>query len=349
MKELVSVIVPVYKVPLEYLRECFDSLIAQTLRESEFIVVSDGAPEEECSICEEYTKKDSRFKFFRQDHAGVSASRNFGINHAKGEYITFVDADDWIEKETCSEAYKYAKENHSDIVFWDLFFIKDHKKIGETFFSKQNIDTLDNLNINRFKQNIIHASAKKDLVSVLPSCKIIRRELVNQRHVRFDDSICYGEDRIFNYSLTSIPLKISYLCKRMYFYRIHNSSATHKFQPNYLINAVKYISRLEHLSSNKFNTALGNEFYEAYSISWSQCYMHSQNANSFSRRMQDLTEIINANYSQKYLSYATYSNLSVVSILEMFCLKHNINVVIWIHGLTKAFVNTINSFLSKYI
>ena len=79
----VSVIVPVYKVPLKYLRACLDSLTAQTLQECEFIVVSDGAPEAECAICAEYAGKDSRLKFFRREHAGVSATRNYGIEKAQ--------------------------------------------------------------------------------------------------------------------------------------------------------------------------------------------------------------------------------------------------------------------------
>ena len=115
----VSVIVPVYKVPLEYLRACLDSLTAQTMQECEFIIVSDGAPEAECSICDEFATKDSRFKFFKQEHAGVSAARNFGIEQAQGEYIIFVDADDWIKSETCEITYTFAKDNNSDIVLFD--------------------------------------------------------------------------------------------------------------------------------------------------------------------------------------------------------------------------------------
>ena len=93
----VSVVIPVYRTPLEYLRACLDSLVAQTMQECEFIVVSDGAPEAECSICEEYAARDCRIKFFRREHAGVSATRNYGMAQALGKYISFVDSDDWID------------------------------------------------------------------------------------------------------------------------------------------------------------------------------------------------------------------------------------------------------------
>ena len=121
----VSVIVPVYKVPLEYLRECLGSLAAQTLQESEFIIVSDGAPKEECSICDEYATKDIRFKFFKREHAGVSTTRNYGIAQALGEYITFVDADDWIDKSTLQEIYTFVKKNNSDILTMDFYETKN--------------------------------------------------------------------------------------------------------------------------------------------------------------------------------------------------------------------------------
>ena len=92
----ISVIVPVYNTPSEYLRECFDSLTVQILPECEFIIVLDGSPDAAISICEEYAGKDSRFKIFNQPHSGVSAARNFGIDHAQGKYIAFVDGDDFL-------------------------------------------------------------------------------------------------------------------------------------------------------------------------------------------------------------------------------------------------------------
>ena len=108
----VSVIIPIYKVFPDYLRSCLDSLVAQDMEECEFILVSDGAPEIENSICEEYASKDARFKFFKCEHAGVSATRNYGIEKAQGEYITFVDADDWIEPGTCDTTYSFAQKNN---------------------------------------------------------------------------------------------------------------------------------------------------------------------------------------------------------------------------------------------
>ena len=126
----ISVIIPVFKVPQEYLRACLDSLAAQTLQETEFIIVSDGAPDAENHICEEYIQKDSRFKFFKKEHAGVSAARNYGVKLAQGEYISFVDGDDWIEPGILEDAYKTIGKKEVDIIFWNCVIA--HKKKNQT-------------------------------------------------------------------------------------------------------------------------------------------------------------------------------------------------------------------------
>ena len=145
MKQInISVIIPVFTVPLEYMRACFDSLKNQTMQECEFVVVSDGAPEEESSICEEYVNKDARFKFFRREHAGVSAARNFGIEHAQGEYIVFVDSDDKTTKDFCSAIYSSAKKWNSDILLFEQN-LENRNTVSTFSLFKHDIPLVSNL------------------------------------------------------------------------------------------------------------------------------------------------------------------------------------------------------------
>lgn len=343
----ISIIVPVYKVPLEFLRECFDSLVAQTLQDCEIIVISDGAPDAECSVCEEYAVKDSRFKFFKRDHAGVSAARNFGIEQARGEYITFVDADDWIQPETCESTYTFAKQNNSDLVFCDLLFFEGEISTQRTAFSNQNLPLLTNSDIDIYKRSIIHVPSRHLLIPAITVCKLYRLQIIKAKGINYETELHYGEDRVFNYQFIQASKNISYYNQALYHYRIHNLSATKKFQKEYISNALKYIAALEKVSKDTYKAELGNEFFEAYTISWAQCYMHPQNTDSFTKRMQQITEGLSTDSSQKYLSYATYSRLSIVSILELFCLKHDINAIIWIHGLLKYLSNKASPFQSK--
>ena len=123
----ISVIVPVYNVE-RYLRKCLDSIIAQTFSDWECICVDDGSPDNSGKILDEYAAKDKRFVIIHKENGGVSSARNAGLDMARGEYITFCDSDDWIEKETYEVAYMNAKKNNADIVTWQ-YQINDENKL----------------------------------------------------------------------------------------------------------------------------------------------------------------------------------------------------------------------------
>lgn len=110
----VSIIVPVYNIE-KYLAKCLDSLINQTLKEIEIICVNDGSTDNSAEILNEYAQKDSRIRIINQENAGLSAARNTGINNANGEYIGYVDSDDWVDLNFYENLYNAAKENNADI------------------------------------------------------------------------------------------------------------------------------------------------------------------------------------------------------------------------------------------
>ena len=254
----VSIIIPVYKAPLDYLRDCLDSLVAQTMNECEFIVVSDGASETECSICKEYTVKDSRFKFFKRKHVGVSATRNFGINQAQGEYITFVDADDWIEPETCEVTYHFAKQNDSDMVFWDLIFEELKKDKEMTQFCCQDIEHLSVKEISFFKERIIYNSERALLIPALTVCKLIKLNVIKSNNIKFEANLTRGEDRVFNYQITTRLNNIAYLKKVFYHYNIHILSTEQSFHKHEFVDFLAFIQRLDGLSHQKERTNIAN-------------------------------------------------------------------------------------------
>lgn len=123
----ISVIVPVYKVE-EFLPQCLDSILAQTLTEMEIICVNDGSPDNSLKILEEYAKKDDRIVIINQKNGGLSSARNTGIKSATGEYIGFVDSDDWIEPDFYHNLYQAAKEHNADIVGTGFYSVKNNKK-----------------------------------------------------------------------------------------------------------------------------------------------------------------------------------------------------------------------------
>ena len=104
MTEKVSVIVPVYNVE-KYLRQCLDSILQQTYQNLEILIINDGSTDGSDAICREYLEKDERISYFAKENTGISDTRNVGIRQATGEYVTFVDSDDWIEKTYIEELY----------------------------------------------------------------------------------------------------------------------------------------------------------------------------------------------------------------------------------------------------
>lgn len=123
MEELISVIIPVYNVE-PYLRRCLDSVLAQTYKNLEIIVIDDGSPDYSGMICDQYAEKDDRIKVIHQANGGLCAARNAGMRAATGRYIGFVDSDDWIAPEMYEELYRCMKEKNADIVSCSYFRVK---------------------------------------------------------------------------------------------------------------------------------------------------------------------------------------------------------------------------------
>ena len=122
----ISVIIPVYNVK-PYLRQCLDSVIHQTYEDLEIIIVDDGSTDGSEVICDEYKGKDSRIRVIHQDNRDLSAARNAGLDIATGDFIMFVDSDDWVEPEFCELPYRAAVENDADIVIFQYWRHKDDR------------------------------------------------------------------------------------------------------------------------------------------------------------------------------------------------------------------------------
>lgn len=325
----VSVIVPVYRVPLEYLRACLDSLMAQTMQECEFIIVSDGAPEAECSICDEYTSKDARFKFFKQEHAGVSAARNFGIEQAQGEYIIFVDADDWIKSETCEITYTFAKDNNSDIVLFDYI------PIGNTPYkqSSYNDKSVSNLSLNAINdilKETIFLTNDKYVGAVSTMCKLVKRDLFILKSICFPKEVSIAEDRPVSYLLFKEASRVSYLNRPLYIYNINQTSASNKLNANILPQAINYLYAIKN-KDNDYSQIIANTAINLYFASWEKCYLNKDNPDSLSKRIANVLSVVHSNDFQKLIRNANIKEYPPIIRQEAWLLKHRIASPFFFH------------------
>lgn len=225
MKEVkLSVIVPIYNAA-EYISRCVESILKQTECSIELILINDGSTDNSGYICDTYASADARVKVIHQKNAGVSVARNVGIKEASGEYIGFVDADDWILEDMYEQLLKHAIQSQAEIVMCDAF----------TAYSdgKKEIDT-----INQLLQNSILSSCElkpRLLVEMAGSaCRCVyQKKLINEYQVRFPEGIKFSEDRIFNIYAMGYAKKIYYVKQAFYMRYINVNSVVHRFHSDY--------------------------------------------------------------------------------------------------------------------
>lgn len=256
----VSVIVPIYKTPLNYFKECIDSLYNQTMQNVEFILVFDGENKKLFSICETYKDKDERFKIFIQPHLGVSATRNFGIKQAKGEYITFVDADDILCSDILNEAYTFATKNSSDIIIWDCS-IYNGVNAERRSIANYNIEHLSSEQKKDVLKSVISMKNPNWISTAGPWCKLYKKELLQE--TPFDSKFILRQDQILNIKLFSKNISVSYLHKNGYLYRIYNESVVRTFRPNLLQISLTFIDAMDEITGDFYPEGIGQEAFNS--------------------------------------------------------------------------------------
>lgn len=213
-KDKISVIVPAYKVE-DTIDRCLQSIIRQTYTNLEIIIVEDGSPDRCPEICDEYMSKDSRIKVIHQKNGGISKARNVGLLNATGEWILFVDSDDYINIELCKKAYDCAIESESDIVMFGFSKFKDEAEV------KVNTD-----------DGVCHLLNKDEAMGLLsdpnignyPWNKFYKRSLFS--NIEYPVGRVY-EDLATTYKIVDRALSICLLDMKLYYYYQSDNSITH--------------------------------------------------------------------------------------------------------------------------
>jgi len=210
----ISVIVPVYKTE-KYIRRCIDSILAQTFADFECIVIDDGSPDDCPVICDEYAEKDSRIIVIHQKNKGVSAARKAGLDIARGEWIGFVDSDDWLERDMIEKMYQKAVSENYDMIVCDYFYECD----GISVLQKQDFNSFDKIIIIK---NILSIKIKSVLWN-----KIVKKELLLQANF---PEYNRSEDYVISIQNVYNAEKIGYLNIPLYHYCYNGESLSNNIQ-----------------------------------------------------------------------------------------------------------------------
>jgi glycosyltransferase involved in cell wall biosynthesis len=213
----VSVIIPVYNVQ-NYLKGCLKSVMNQTLTEIEIICVDDGSTDSSGQLLDQFAKIDKRIIVIHRENGGLSIARNTGIEAARGEYLGFVDSDDFIDEEMYEKLYASAKKHDSDVVVTNLhLYLDDTRQI----LSYRDIVRLYQLE----RESAFAAIEQPDIVKFIGVWdKLYRRSFIEKYHLRNPEKRIY-EDALFTFQTLVLASRISVVSEPLYYYRKNTGSA----------------------------------------------------------------------------------------------------------------------------
>lgn len=222
---MVSVIVPVYNVE-KYLPNCIESICQQTLSELEIILVDDGSTDCSGELCDQYAKLDNRIVVIHKENGGHTSARNAGLKAARGEYIGFVDSDDWLDNTMYEDMLSICKRENADVAvcsssYWEY---TDRTSI-KTNHLLQGIYQAEEVSFNRLLQNLIYSEDYSE--DGFPPCLwsyLMRKDLVCKYQLWVDRRIQYGEDAVCVYSCLIAANKVAVVNKAYYHHRLREGS-----------------------------------------------------------------------------------------------------------------------------
>ena len=226
---MLSIIVPVYKVE-NYLDQCVDSILSQTYADLEVILVDDGSPDRSGTMCDEWAGRDDRVRVIHKENGGVCSARNAGLDAARGEYIAFVDSDDWLEPGMYDAMMEKVREYGCDVVLCDC--AKEHPgrtelythNIRPGFYDRSALET-------EYFPHLLMMENVEYPATISNWLLLLRRELAEG--VRYLTGVRYSEDLLFGARILYRANSFFYMKGQAYYhYRMNPSSATHRFVPD---------------------------------------------------------------------------------------------------------------------
>ncbi len=232
--ELISVVLPIYNVE-KYIETSIDSVVNQTYKNLEIILVDDGSPDNCPEICDKWAEKDNRIKVIHKENAGLGMARNSGLENATGDYICFFDSDDFVAPDTIEKAYSCIKEHSSDIVCFGFSSVDSNGEIVSSRIptTPENVFEGDKLK-NEFLPNLIYSLPSDNWNLNMSSCMaMFSMELIKKVNWRFvSEREILSEDVYSLIALYKDVNKVAVLSEALYFYRENNNSLSRVYRPD---------------------------------------------------------------------------------------------------------------------
>lgn len=226
MNPQISIIIPVYNAE-KYLHRCVDSILSQTYTDFEVLLIDDGSPDKSGEICEEYAKNDSRIHVVHKDNGGVSAARNLALDISKGEYIIFLDSDDWLDSKCLEICFNKFNTYCLDAIQFGFTYVYDTYSQIKV---KASTGILDG-----------ESYVAGNSLNVSAGGGIYRKSIIDEHQIRFNTKLIMAEDQLFVYNFMKHANKVVYLDLPLYYYYQNTNGAVRRRSTPDLLQSCHYL------------------------------------------------------------------------------------------------------------
>lgn len=246
----ISIIIPIFNPIKEYLEKALESLLIQNLEGIELVLILDGSNQNTEKICEQYQNKSEQIKIYKQENKGEGGARNTGIENATGEWVAFLDPDDWIEPnsiEIMKKAIKDYKEKMIDIMIFDTYINYKNKQVENKFYNKDGIlskNDKEEIQLQNIEKGITKYYPNNCNVSVVWA-KLYSKEFIIKNKLKFKEKIKRMPDTIFNIKAFEKAKNIVHCNEYIYHYRKNENSITHSYYDSMINDINIFLEEVE--------------------------------------------------------------------------------------------------------
>lgn len=304
MGNLVSVIIPIYNKEI-YLEKCLNSLKNQTYKNIEVLMIDDGSSDNSKDICNKYKEKDNRFNYFYQPNSGVSMARNLGLELSKGQWIMFVDPDDYVEDSLIETLFNEI-DDVTDIVSCCCMANLDGNLILNEFFEADTIFFYNNKAhivelIMQLMDEQYNAKSKRFTAIGVPWAKLYRKQMIIDNDLKFDKDLKRMQDNVFNMYAFDKARKFKYINQPLYIYSCDNILRINKkYDPDTLkyFNKIvqmrkEYLLKNDLMKNHEVKQAFCIEAYKLLTMMICKYFLHPMNKENFIQQFKSLKKYIN--------------------------------------------------------
>ncbi|MDD6403968.1 MAG: glycosyltransferase family 2 protein [Mollicutes bacterium] len=338
MKTKVSVIVPVYNVPEKYLEKCVSSLVNQTLNDIEIILVDDGTPDTSGKLCDDFAIKDSRIKVIHQENKGLCGARNTGVKSSIGEWISFVDGDDWIEPDAYEKLYNIGTKNNVDVVMFG--YVKDYPSksvimLYDKYFENEKVYNTSE-DITYLQKMILNYNAN----CAMAPTKFIRKSIIEKYNIYHDEKLRQGAEGIeFNIRLFSKIKSALFLNETFYHYIYNDESITTVHNEKNHQMVIECFKKIKSEINNDDSEIMGwfyNRMKYVILTTAISGYFSSSNKEPYKIQKRKFKKYMFDTLVQETLKSKNYQGLSTTRKVTLSFIKHRLFLLVKIISMVRT-------------